>query len=100
MTPFTAGAMKLVSWADNERVVMVKNDSYWKKDRPLQDGMVFQIIPELPTGLRSVTAGQNDLVYYLVPQQKQLIDRARTLAQYIEGTMGNQQRLLRAGYSW
>ena len=71
--------MKLVSWADNERVVMVKNDSYWKKDRPLQDGMVFQIIPELPTGLRSVTAGQNDLVYYLVPQQKQLIDRARTL---------------------
>lgn len=73
------GAMKLVSWADNERVVMVKNDSYWKKDRPLQDGMVFQIIPELPTGLRSVTAGQNDLVYYLVPQQKQLIDRARNL---------------------
>jgi len=77
--PVGTGAMKFVSWADNERVVMVKNDGYWKKDRPLQDGMVFQVIPELPTGLRSVTAGQNDLVYYLVPQQKQLIERARNV---------------------
>ena len=77
--PVGTGAMKLVTWADNERVVMTKNEAYWKKDRPLQDGMVFQIIPELPTGLRSVTAGQNDLVYYLVPQQKQLIERARNL---------------------
>jgi ABC-type transport system substrate-binding protein len=77
--PVGAGAMKFVSWADNERVVMVRNERYWKKDRPLQDGMVFQIIPELPTGLRSVTAGQNDFVYYLVPQQKALIERARNL---------------------
>ncbi len=77
--PVGAGAMKFVSWADNERVVMVRNEHYWKPDRPLPDGMVFQIIPELPTGLRSVTAGQNDFVYYLVPQQKALIDRARNL---------------------
>ena len=72
--------MRFVSWADNERVVMVRNERYWKPDRPLQDGIVYQIIPELPTGLRSVTAGQNDLVYYLVPQQKQLIERARNLS--------------------
>jgi len=78
--PVGTGAMKFVSWADNERVVMTKNEGYWKKDRPLQDGMVFQIITELQTGLRSVTAGQNDLVYYLVPQQKQLIERARNVS--------------------
>ncbi len=77
--PVGTGAMRFVSWADNERVVMVRNERYWKPDRPLQDGIVYQIIPELPTGLRSVTAGQNDLVYYLVPQQKQLIERARNL---------------------
>ncbi len=78
--PVGTGAMRFVSWADNERVVMVRNERYWKPDRPLQDGIVYQIIPELPTGLRSVTAGQNDLVYYLVPQQKQLIERARNLS--------------------
>jgi len=86
--PVGTGAMRFVSWADNERVVMVKNDGYWKKDRPLQDGMVFQVIPELPTGLRSVTAGQNDLVYYLVPQQKQLIDRARNLGSAVGPSLG------------
>ncbi len=77
--PVGTGAMRFVSWADNERVVMVRNERYWKADRPLQDGLSFQIIPELPTGLRSVTAGQNDMVYYLVPQQKALIERARNV---------------------
>jgi len=85
--PVGTGAMKFVSWADNERVVMTKNESYWKKDRPLQDGMVFQIIPELPTGLRSVTAGQNDFVYFLVPQQKALIDRARNISSSLGPTL-------------
>lgn len=85
--PVGAGAMKFVSWADNERVVMTRNETYWKQDRPLFDGLNFQIIPELNTGLRSVTAGQNDFVYFLVPQQKALIDRARNISSSLGPTL-------------
>ncbi|MCC6719000.1 MAG: peptide ABC transporter [Acetobacteraceae bacterium] len=85
--PVGAGGWKFVSWADNENVVMTRNEHYWKPGRPLADAVTFQVIPELNTGLRSVTAGQNDFIYFLVPQQKALIDRARNVSSMIGPTM-------------
>ena len=41
--------------------------------------MEFAVIAETNTGLRSVVAGQNDFVYFLSPQQKTVIDRAKNL---------------------
>jgi peptide/nickel transport system permease protein/peptide/nickel transport system substrate-binding protein len=78
--PVGTGPWKLVSWADNEKVVYARNDKYWKPNMPLLDGMEFAIIAETNTGLRSVVAGQNDFVYFLAPQQKTVIDRAKTLS--------------------
>ena len=71
--------MKFVSWNDNEKVVYIRNDKYWQAGQPLLDGIEMQIIAETNTGLRSVVAGQNDFVYFLAPQQKQIIDRAKSL---------------------
>lgn len=39
-------------------------------------------------------------VYRHTEEMRDALDKARMLAGYIQGTMGNQQRLLRAGYSW
>src|SRR6266851_1695346 len=36
-------------------------------------------IPELTTGVRSVTAGQNDLIYQLPPRQKAIVERSNNL---------------------
>ncbi len=69
-TPVGAGAYVFVSWADGERIVVKRNEKYWKRDRPYPDGIEFAIISELTTGVRSVTAGQNDLIYQLPPRQK------------------------------
>lgn len=77
--PVGAGPWKFVSWADNERVIVTRHDRYWRAGMPFLDGVEFQVIPEVNTGLRSVIAGQNDFVYFLSPQQKQIIDRAKNL---------------------
>ena len=78
-TPVGAGAYAFVSWADGERIVVKRNEKYWKKDRPYPDGIEFAIIPELTTGVRSVTAGQNDLIYQLPPRQKVVVERSNNL---------------------
>ena len=78
--PVGAGPWKLVTWSDGERVVVTRHDKYWKPGMPYLDGIDMQIIIEVNTGLRSVVAGQNDYVYFLSPQQRPLIDRARNLS--------------------
>jgi peptide/nickel transport system substrate-binding protein len=78
-TPVGAGAYAFVSWADGERIVIKRNEKYWKANRPYPDGIEFAIIPELTTGARSVTAGQNDLIYQLPPRQKAILERSNNL---------------------
>ncbi len=77
--PVGAGPMKFVSWNDNEKVVYARNDKYWKTGQPYLDGLEMNVIPEINTALRAVVANQNDFVYFLSPQQKQLVDRAKNL---------------------
>jgi peptide/nickel transport system permease protein/peptide/nickel transport system substrate-binding protein len=78
-TPVGAGAYAFVSWADGEKIVIKRNEKYWKPNRPYPDGIEFSIIPELTTGVRSVTAGQNDLIYQLPPRQKAVVERSNNL---------------------
>jgi peptide/nickel transport system substrate-binding protein len=78
-TPVGAGAYVFVSWADGERIIVKRNEKYWKRDRPYPDGIEFAIISELTTGVRSITAGQNDLIYQLPPRQKAIVERSSNL---------------------
>ncbi|MGH6708061.1 MAG: ABC transporter substrate-binding protein [Bradyrhizobium sp.] len=78
-TPVGAGAYAFVSWADGEKIVIKRHEKYWKPNRPYPDGIEFSIIPELTTGSRSVTAGQNDLMYQLPPRQKAILERASSI---------------------
>lgn len=77
--PVGAGPWKFVSWADNQAIIVTRHDSYWRESRPYLDGIEFNIIPELATGLRSVVAGQNDLAHSLPARLKPVIDRAKNL---------------------
>ncbi|MEA2857332.1 MAG: peptide/nickel transport system substrate-binding protein, partial [Methylobacteriaceae bacterium] len=75
--PVGAGPWSFVSWADNQSMVVKRNENYWKPNRPFLDGIEFAIIPEIATGLRSVVAGQNDMIYQVAARQKPIIDRAK-----------------------
>lgn len=77
--PVGAGPWKFVSWADNQSVVVTRNENYWRPGRPYLDGIEFNIIPELATGLRSVVAGENHMAYSLPARLKPVIDRAKNL---------------------
>ncbi|MDA8247899.1 MAG: ABC transporter substrate-binding protein [Rhodospirillales bacterium] len=77
--PIGAGPWKFVSWADNESVVVTRNDHYWRPGRPYLDGIEFAIIPEAATALRSVIAGEKEMAFSLPARLKPLIDRSRQL---------------------
>ena len=77
--PVGAGPWKFVSWADNQKIVVKRYEKYWRDDRGFADSVEFSIIPELATGLRSVSAGQNDMVYSLPPRLKPVVERSKTM---------------------
>lgn len=77
--PVGAGPWKFVSWADNQKMVVTRNEKYWRPDFPKMDGIEFSIITDQATALRSVTAGQNDFAYALSARYKPLIERAKNL---------------------
>ena len=77
--PVGAGPWKFVSWTDNDSLVVTRNTDYWRSGRPYLDGIRFQIIPELNTGLRSVVSGENQFVYSLSRQQERIIQRSPNL---------------------
>ncbi|MFT4097902.1 MAG: ABC transporter substrate-binding protein [Rhodoblastus sp.] len=89
--PVGAGAYEFVSWTDNEKLTMKRNEKYWRKGEPYPDGIEFAIIPESATALRSVIAGQNDLVYQLPARQKMMLQRASALKQASGPTVYCQQ---------
>jgi ABC-type transport system substrate-binding protein len=77
--PVGTGAMRFVSYKDNDRVLYTRNDRYWRSGQPYLDGMEMRTIADTATGLRSVMAGENDFAFELSPDQKPLLDRARNL---------------------
>lgn len=77
--PVGSGPWRFVSWANNEKVIVTRNEKYWKSGLPYLDGVELSVIGEVNTGLRSVIAGQNDFVYFLSPQQKPIVERAKNL---------------------
>lgn len=85
--PVGAGPWSFVSWADNQSMVVKRNENYWKPNRPFLDGIEFAIIPEIATGLRSVVAGQNDMIYQVAARQKPIIDRAKNLTSATHPTL-------------
>lgn len=77
--PVGTGPWRFVSWTDNDRIVLARHDKYWRQDRPYPDGIEFYIIPDQATGLRSVSSGQNHMIYNLSSRYKPLVDRAKNL---------------------
>jgi peptide/nickel transport system substrate-binding protein/glutathione transport system substrate-binding protein len=87
-TPVGTGPWKLVSWQDNDRLILTRHEKYWKPGLPHLDGLNIAIFNEPSTALRSVIAGENDLVTGLGPQQKPMADRAGTLVTQLNRSMG------------
>ena len=77
--PVGAGRWKFVSWADNQKLVVTRNDKYWRAGQPALDGIEMSIIPEMATGLRSVVAGQNHMAYGLSARYSPIASKAKNV---------------------
>jgi peptide/nickel transport system permease protein/peptide/nickel transport system substrate-binding protein len=76
-TPVGAGPWKFVRWDDNAVVLYERNPTYWRQGIPKIDRLEIKVIPEVSTGVRSVIAGENDIVVAVPAIQKPLLDRSR-----------------------
>lgn len=74
--PVGTGAFRFERWNDGAVVDLVRFDEYWDEEIPHLDGLTYQVITDLNTGLRSVIAGENHFAYRLNPQQKLVADRS------------------------
>jgi len=83
--PVGAGPWKFGKWDDGAIVTYERFPAYWDKGLPKVDRLEMKIIPEVNTGVRSVTAGENDIVVAVPPIQKPQLERAGKL-QVFAGT--------------
>ena len=65
--PIGTGPFKFVEFKPNESIKVTRNPDYWKKDRPYLDGIEYQIIKNVSTGVLAFVAGKVDLTspYFL-----------------------------------
>jgi ABC-type transport system substrate-binding protein len=66
--PCGTGQFKFVSWADGDRVILARNENYWKKGLPYLDGITFRIMTDYSAGARAVAAGENDFMFLVPPR--------------------------------
>jgi peptide/nickel transport system substrate-binding protein len=72
--PVGTGPFKFVEWQDNTLIKVVKNTNYWG-DAPYLDGIDVRIINEFNTAVRTVTAGEADIVTNMSAQQMAVAQR-------------------------
>jgi peptide/nickel transport system substrate-binding protein len=60
--PVGSGPFAFKSWSKGDRIVLVKNASYWQKGKPAIDGAEIQVIPEDNSRVLKLQAGELDAI--------------------------------------
>jgi peptide/nickel transport system substrate-binding protein len=61
--PIGTGPFKFVEFKPNERIVVTRNENYWRKDRPYLDGIEYTIAKNRSTAILAFIAGKYDLTF-------------------------------------
>jgi len=68
--PVGTGPFKFVEFKANEYIKLTRNPDYWRKDRPLLDGIEFTVITNRSTAILAFVAGKFDFLFpYDLPPQ-------------------------------
>jgi peptide/nickel transport system substrate-binding protein len=65
----SAGPFRLERTTRNQEIVLVRNTSYWRQDRPLLDSVVWRVVPSEVSLLTQLRTGAVDMVR-MVPAQE------------------------------
>src|SRR5712671_700489 len=61
--PIGTGPFKFVEFKPNERIVVARNEDYWRKDRPYLDGIEYTMAKNRSTVILAFIAGKYDLTF-------------------------------------
>jgi peptide/nickel transport system substrate-binding protein len=68
-SPVGTGPFKLVELVEGDRIVMEKNENYWREGYPLIDQLIFRPIPESSTRVAAIQTGEVDIVTRLSAEE-------------------------------
>jgi peptide/nickel transport system substrate-binding protein len=63
--PVGTGPFYLDIWTKGEKLVLLKNTNYWKKDVPLADKITLMVVPDDNTRIMQLQAGQVDMITHV-----------------------------------
>ncbi|HBE46522.1 Dipeptide-binding ABC transporter, periplasmic substrate-binding component [uncultured spirochete] len=66
--PVGTGPFKFEKWIRDNKITMVRNDTYWMKGLPKLAKVEFQIIPERAVQVQGLSAGVIDAVEFIDPE--------------------------------
>jgi len=73
--PVGTGPFKFSQWVRDEKLVVVRNDDYWK-GKPELKTVTFRFIPEFSARLAALLAGEIDIMKDVPPHAVDLVDRS------------------------
>jgi ABC-type transport system substrate-binding protein len=60
--PVGTGPFKYHKWNSGDHFVVLKNDRYWQKEKPLLNKVVFRAVPDHQTRYASLLSGELDII--------------------------------------
>ena len=81
------GPFKFVSYTPGEKLVLAKNEHYWKEGLPYLDEVTFKFIATVDTAFLELKAGTIDVLNYLVVAQVADLSRSGDQFTIVEGNM-------------
>jgi peptide/nickel transport system substrate-binding protein len=72
----SAGPFRLEHTTRNQEIVLVRNDTYWRQDRPLLDSIVWRVVPSEASLLTQLRTGAIDMVRMVPAQEAARVDAA------------------------
>ena len=73
--PVGTGPFKFSQWVRDEKLVVVRNDDYWKGKAELKK-VTFRFIPEFSARLAALLAGEIDIMKDVPPHAVDLVDKS------------------------
>ncbi|GGD20082.1 ABC transporter substrate-binding protein [Pontibacillus salipaludis] len=77
--PVGTGPFKFSEWKRNERIVLEKNENYWKEGLPKLNKVIYTVIPENSARLNALMTGEVDLIDGVNPSDVERIKADDTL---------------------
>src|SRR5438477_1712595 len=81
--PIGTGPFKFIEFKPNELIKVARYPDYWKKDRPYLDGIEYQIIKNVATGVLTFVSGKVDMTSWYFLQVPMLNDINQQVGQEV-----------------